>query len=238
MRKLPPWAWIVAAVGVGAAYFLYRKHQEQKKALEAATSASETTPQPEVAGVENPAEEYPYSISGLGGGGAIGNALETQGEFRETENQFKELFSEQSQKERESQEAIQKTISESNSGLTGVLKEILAQGSGGGAPKENPGGVTTAPIAPGQSAGPRPIGPNNPEATSGGNPPTSPAPPIVTNPGGSPQPITSSPETMHNITCGNGCPGHEYSPSGRKECMTKKPGPVNAGHPKGLYCSW
>jgi hypothetical protein len=56
--------------------------------------------------------------------------------------------------------------------------------------------------------------------------------------GSSPQPTTPSPETMSDITCGNGCPGHKYSPSGRTECMTKKPCPVSKANPKGLCCSW
>jgi hypothetical protein len=148
LSKIPPWAWAVGAVGLGGALYLYKKHKQQQQELLEKRSES-SSEAPVIAGVENPAEEFPYSIGGLGGGGsgAIGNALESQNELRE-------LFQQQGTQSKEFEESFTKSEKEFNERIMQQLKEAgekttasapvtVSQGSGGGAPSAPTGGVVT-----------------------------------------------------------------------------------------------
>ena len=150
MKKIPPWGWALGAVGLGAAFYLYKKSKE-KAAAEAESKSESPTESPVVAGVENPAEEFPYSIGGLGGGGAgaIGNALESGQELRE-------LFGTQATQQKEFETSFTTSEQEFNQKLLQQLREAgekttatpipatVGAGSGGGTPATPTPGVVTA----------------------------------------------------------------------------------------------
>jgi hypothetical protein len=151
--KIPPWAWALAAVAGGAGLWLYKK---QKQSSEISEASLEGEPQPYIAGLENPAEEFPYSMGGGGLGGAIAGAGESQAEFHElfgAQQTFEKEFAIQ---QSESQKVIAQEIREGQEAITRILGEsthapgtTTAQGQGGGAPSEpTPGGTTSAPPPP------------------------------------------------------------------------------------------
>jgi len=207
MRKIPPWAWALIAVGAGVAFYLYKKHKEAQEVEASESTSSDTQQSAAVSSEEIPYSPGEYSSGGGGIGGPIAGANESQQEFHELFGQqqtFEKEFltsDQESQKSiaeqiRTSEEAIRQQLEAASKGSTGTT---TGAGSGGGAPSSPPpGGVTTAP----------------------------------------PPPTQSKPETVENITCPNGCPGHRYHPSGRTECMTKYPTAKTPANPKGLKCEW
>jgi|SRR5271170_798890 len=143
-----------------------------------------------------------------GGGGGIGGANESAAEFGELERGQQEFEKEFATSQSESDKAIGEEIASSNKSIGEILASSIAS-------------LRATTVAEG----------------SGGGPPSSPAPVGVTSAPTTPKSAPPA-ETMSDITCPNGCPGHKYSPSGRTECMTKKPCPVSKENPKGKCCSW
>jgi hypothetical protein len=196
LSKIPPWAWAVGAVGVGAGLYLYKKHGEAaKKELESESSIEK---EPVIAGVEP--EEYPYSIAGATGGGAagaLGNAGESQQEFRELFGQLGEFEKGFSTQEAEYNRSILEAIKAGQPTAGGTT--TTTEGSGGGAPHEEAKGTTPAPPPPTAA-------PKCPAGFPHQNGPT------------------AGPHTCYkDITCGNGCQGHKYQ-DGHADCQTKSGG--------------
>lgn len=219
--KIPPWALALVAVGAGVAFYMYKKDKEAKELL--AETSSETT--------EAPPAELPYEPGyggyGGGGGGFGGSANELTTEFGELEKGQQEFEKESTTAQQEFEKEFATSQSESDK----AIGEEIASSN------KSIGEILTSSIAS--------LRATTVAEGSGGGPPSSPAPPGTNNApvvvGQHPQPSTPSPppaETMADITCDNGCPGHRYSPSGRTECMTKKPCPVSKANPKGKCCSW
>lgn len=151
LKKIPPWAWAVGAVAIGALFYLYKKHQEQ--ALEAPGAEGEVLPEPEIAGVENPAEEFPYSIGGLGAGGGAGSfaGQEQASQFADFEKANQEFQTASTKQEQEYQKTIAEQIAAGQSALTSLVQGLsgtMSSGSGGGAPTSSTQGTTAAPPAP------------------------------------------------------------------------------------------
>lgn len=140
LKKIPPWAWVVGAVGIGAALYLYKKHKEQTELTSETGSESSTEIVPE-------AEPYPYAVgegaggSGGGGSGAIGNA---------GEQPFTELFGsllqgqrEMSQEQAEQQRSFLQTILETQRSAVEAQQSgtTISSGSSGGPPASGTGVV-------------------------------------------------------------------------------------------------
>jgi hypothetical protein len=150
LSKIPPWAWAVGAVGLGAGIYLYKKHGEKAKA-EVESSKETASEAPVIAGVENPYEEFPYSIGGggVGGGGAVGNALESQNELRELfgtqGTQLKEFEQGFTQSEQEFNQKLLTQLREAGEQARQQTPQTVGQGAGGGVPTTPTPGVVTAP---------------------------------------------------------------------------------------------
>jgi len=156
MKKIPPWAWMIGVVGVGGAFYLYKKSKESKELAESSnTSSTEANTEVPFSYGEGP-EGYPYSMGGGGGGygGALGNANETQSEFHELFGNLQTFEKESTGQQGEFDKGIASQIAESNKSVSEILKTFgsggtAGAGSGGGAPSSPPpGGVTTAPPPP------------------------------------------------------------------------------------------
>lgn len=147
LSKIPPWAWVLGAVGIGGALYLYKKHHEEMQAASEASSetASSTS--------ELPPEPYPYSYGGEGGGGG---AL---GGYGGSGSGFNELYGQLSQQERETaqgQAEFEKNLAaqiaqsehetaeilRSNSASSGSSGSTISGGSGGGTPSGGTGTVS------------------------------------------------------------------------------------------------
>lgn len=148
-RKIPPWLLIGGAVVIGIGFYLYKKKKEQAEAEKAATEGEGEKPY--VAGVENPVEEYPYSVAGgFGGGAAAAGTQELGGEIRE-------LFTEQRAERKEERGEFAKSLKEITEGLGAINKPAASAtqsaGGGGGPPSESKKGATVAPTTPGDRCG-------------------------------------------------------------------------------------
>lgn len=201
--------WALALAAVGAGVAFYM-YKKNKEARELLAEGESSTSSTEEVPAELPVEPGFGGYGGYGGGGGFGGQ-ETASEFGELAKSQSEFEKEFATSQSESDKAIGEEIASSNKSISEILTTSLASLKG------------TA-VAEG----------------SGGGAPSSPPPGgVVTAPvvvGQKPQPTT--PAAPEPCTCGNGCPGHKDSSGRCTICMTKKPGPVNAGHPKGLYCSW
>jgi len=152
MRKIPPWGYALGAIGLGAAFWYYKKHKEEKELAESTTSEVGTTEVP----YSGEPEGYPYSVGGGGGGlagGAVGNPNETAQEFHELFGNIQSFEKESAQGQSEFDKSIAQSIAESNKSVGEILKgsfeslknTTIAAGGGGGAPSSpGPGGTTTA----------------------------------------------------------------------------------------------
>lgn len=181
-----------------------------KKDKEAKELSAETSSEAttEAAPAELPYEPG-YGGYGGGGGGFGSGANEQAAEFGELEKGQQEFEKEFATSQSESDKAIGEEIASSNKSIGEILSSSIAS-------------LRATTVAEG----------------SGGGAPASPAPGGVTTAPTTPPKASPPAETMSDITCPNGCPGHKYSPSGRTECMTKKPCAVSKANPKGLCCSW
>src|SRR5271170_8374779 len=98
LKKIPPWAWALIAVALGAGVYLYKKDKEKSSEAETTAATSEV---PQETSGETAVEQYPYSSGGsVGGGGALGEAAES-------ENQFRELFGQLGTEQKEASAAEQ-----------------------------------------------------------------------------------------------------------------------------------
>lgn len=175
MRKIPPWAWALIAVGAGTAFYLYKKHKEAQEIKASESTSSSTEQSTAVASEEGfpyGAGEYPGGGYGGGGGGIAGpiaGANESQQEFHELFGQqqtFEKEFltSQQTEQQsiaeqiRNSEESISKILGESIKGVQTPPTSgsgTISSGSSGGAPSSpGPGGTTTAPPPPTQPSCP------------------------------------------------------------------------------------
>lgn len=156
MRKIPPWAWALIAVGAGAAFYLYKKHKESQELAASSSSETNESNTTQVA----PEEGYPYSVGeyGASGGGGIAgpiaSASESQQEFHELFGQQQTFEKEFLTSDQESQKSIEEQLRTSEEGIRSQLEAAtkatsgttVSAGSGGGAPSSpGPGGTTTAP---------------------------------------------------------------------------------------------
>lgn len=141
LSKVPPWAWVIGAIGIGGALYLYKKHKES---LEASAETSTATSSEQA--TELPPEQYPYSYAGEGGGGsgaagAIGSASEQP--FTELFGQILQGQREMSQEQAEQQKSFFQSIIESQRSATEAQHggSTIAEGAAGGSPSSGTGTV-------------------------------------------------------------------------------------------------
>lgn len=138
--NLPKWAYAVGAVGLVGGVLLYKK---AKASQQQAEKQSENATESPTVVYQNPAEEAPETYY-PGGVEPIGNAIESEQEFRE-------FFNEQqsrSREERQEQAATAKSEHESlQAAITSALGKLsntaTSQGSGGGVPSGGGAGGST-----------------------------------------------------------------------------------------------
>lgn len=196
-----------AIIGIGAGALVLLYIVKKKKETEEGTEGNPYTSQAfiPVTG-ENVAGVGAGSSGNLSGESGTGGLLESQTKYQE----FLTEFLGKDTEARERQE------SQEHEFLSKLIENTLAQ-TGGGPPGEGQNGSGGG--SGGGGSGPTPV-----------NPPSPPPPPSQPT-----KPPAPTPVQYKNITCGNGCPGHEY-PHGKQgkgsktvECMTKD----SKGH-----CHW
>lgn len=231
-KKLPPWAY-VAVIGGGVILLVWYKDKKKKEEESKGYNSGSYIP----VSAENVAGVAAPGLSGTIQGEEASfllNASEKQNErvqeeLRGERTRNNELVSElisdiRSQTGGGAPSEGQNTLS---SELTNVekIKELFGTSSGTGAGSTSSGSASANNTSGNGSGG----------GGSGATKTASPASPTCP----SSYPYSGSHGCYKVIKCGNGCEGHEYSDTGHTtECQHKTSGPVNSGHPKGLYCNW